>query len=117
MFRVVVVLAVVGVLTGCGVCGDEVLRRWAGPEGEAEVLLVRRNCGATTGYSYLLAVVDSGRNAIGDRHIFYASDAPLRGEGLVEWLGPDRIRVNERSRTRFKRLDSIRGMGITYGDN
>jgi hypothetical protein len=117
MFKSVAILALVCVLSGCGVCADEPLQRWADPEGESEVLLVRRDCGATTDYSYLLAVVDSGKSAIRENQVFYVSDAPLATDGLVEWIGPEQIRINEERRTQFERLDSIGRVRITYGES
>lgn len=92
-----------------GICGNEILHRSFQPNGSLELVVFRRDCGATTGYSYHLSILKRG------------SESDLSGNVLVstkafqaEWSGSHSIAVIGDANDASKRIDRYRGIRIEY---
>lgn len=58
-----ITMSIAVVLSGCGTtCSDEVLQSVISPSKKVESFHVRRNCGATTGYSHHIYIAPTGRS-------------------------------------------------------
>lgn len=63
------------------------LLRWFSPDGQREAVMFQRDCGATTGYSTQISVLDHGETQVGGGNAFRADDN--HGVAAVgEWQGP-----------------------------
>ena len=94
LLRVGVFLSILSsVLSGCvgSLCGNQELRRRASPDGKLVAVVFQRDCGATTGFSTQVTIIQNGvtlPNTIG--RVFVSDDNP----GIdVQWKGGDRLIV------------------------
>lgn len=101
-------------LIGCNPCEDEVLARFPSPTEDREVVLFRRNCGATTAYNWQLALTDPGSARFAQSVVFYVSEREPNGEGLIDWTSSDTVRVVGAPDTRFKKLPVVGDVHILY---
>lgn len=46
--------------TGCGLCGNDLLDRYPSPDQRREAVVFQRDCGATTGFSTQVSLVQRG---------------------------------------------------------
>lgn len=84
-------------LAGCSdMCANRVIRSVVAPDGRHAAVVFERNCGATTGFSTQISILEPGE-ALTDGNIFSATAGTSRpaawGGPAVEvrWLGVDRL--------------------------
>jgi hypothetical protein len=56
--------------SGCDLCGNEELSRIPSPDGKLHAVVLLRACGATTGFSTQVSLVDAGQEAQGAGTLF-----------------------------------------------
>src|SRR5215217_3335889 len=64
-------------------CGNEVVARVHAPSGTQEAVMFERNCGATTGFSTQISIVEAGATPRDKGDVFIAS-----GGTAAPWGGP-----------------------------
>jgi len=116
-------LAVVGTLLagGCSnACRNDVVAIATAPGGKHQVAMYSRDCGATTGYSTQVSILDAGDEPTGAGNAFVADGGTVATAWggpwtEVAWLGSDRLLIRYDSRARIvqqpKRVD---GVAISY---
>ncbi|MDD5491995.1 MAG: hypothetical protein PHV60_04870 [bacterium] len=77
-------------LYACNSCQDKEIQRTSSPDGRVEVVMIERNCGATTGYSYRIYIVPKRGDTKGFSPIFEADR--LDGENL-QWVSPKLLEI------------------------
>jgi hypothetical protein len=93
------------------------------PDGRRDAVMFQRDCGATTGFSTQVSVLDTDEQLSGSGNVFRADDdhgAARAGDwggswAEMKWLSPDHllIRYAEKSRL-FEHDDEASGVRITY---
>lgn len=94
-------------------CGNEIVRELTSPNNEKVAYIFTRNCGATTGVSFQLSILDSGDklpNASGNT---FVSDKGFD----IQWLSDKELRVGyDKSSESNKMRKSINRTKIEYVD-
>lgn len=75
-------------LTACGdVCENTLVKSVASPDGQRRAVLFERNCGATTGFSTHISILDGDDRPSGSGNVFIANaDNDVAASAL--WGGP-----------------------------
>ncbi len=101
-----------GQIAASDMCENETLVREPQPFGGDDLVVFRRNCGATTGFSYHLSLLphqtELRSTATGN---VYVSEETFE----ARWTGRTSIRVTAAAADAFKRKKAIHGIRITYG--
>ncbi|AUW59229.1 hypothetical protein C1T17_15165 [Sphingobium sp. SCG-1] len=110
--------------TGCSdTCENSVAARVASPDGQREAVMFQRDCGATTGYSTQISVLDNGETPAGGGKAFRADDnhgVAAVGESQgpwadMRWVAPDRLLIRYASKSRvFEQATDLNGVTIDY---
>ncbi len=106
-------------LSGCGLCGNEILSESLSPDGSKRAVLFSRNCGATTDYSWQISILgakevlpDDGGNAfVADTD--HGAVQEMKVE--VDWKDSDHLIVSYPEHARvFHQSTMVRGVRISY---
>lgn len=110
--------------TGCSdTCENSVAARVVSPDGQREAVMFQRDCGATTGYSTQISVLDNGETPAGGGNAFRADDnhgVAAVGEWQgpwadMRWVAPDRLLIRYASKSRiFEQAAEVNGIVINY---
>lgn len=93
------------------------------PDGEHVAVLFQRDCGATTGFSTQISILDASDKPSGSGNAFIADDghgAARVGDwegswAEVKWLSPDHLLIRYAARSRlFKQEKRLSGVEIAY---
>jgi hypothetical protein len=110
--------------SGCSdVCGNTVVARQTSPDSRQDAVMFQRDCGATTGFSTQISIVDAGDLPSGMGDVFRADD----GNGAartsawggpwasMKWLAPGRLVVSYAAKSRiFEQDDHVSGVLVSY---
>lgn len=109
---------------GCSdACENTTASRLISPDGTHAATLFQRDCGATTGYSTQISVLDNGEAPADSGNAFRADDdhgAAAVGEWQgpwadMRWLAPDRLLIRYAAKSRvFQQAKEVDGVKITY---
>ncbi|WP_344705557.1 hypothetical protein [Sphingomonas swuensis] len=124
MLRTGILAAGVLVLSGCSDgCSNSIINRADAPDGLHSAVLFQRDCGATTGFSTQVSVVEHGDQPTGGGNTFRADDdhgAAVAGKwggpwAEVKWLAPDHLLISYAAKSRlFEQDDEVSGVRISY---
>ena len=104
-------------------CENSVVSRTPSPDGQYDAVIFERDCGATTGFSTQISVVDGGKSVSGSGNAFVADDdhgaarAGSWGGPWAEpkWLSPARLLIRYAKKSRvFEQSNNAEGVTITY---
>ena len=104
-------------------CTNEVIIRLASPDSKREAVMFQRDCGATSGYSTQISIVEVGQAPVGGGNTFRADDnhgAAKVGEwggswAEIKWLASDRLLVRHADKSRiFEQDNSVAGVSVSY---
>lgn len=105
-------------------CANDVLAELPSPDGENKAIVFQRDCGATTGFSTQVSVLQSGQVLgdssanvfVGDTNHGAAPSGPGGGPSLrVQWVGPETLVVSHRPAVRVFAAEKESGsVRITY---
>lgn len=93
------------------------------PDGERDAVMFQRDCGATTGFSTQISILDAGHQLSESGNTFRADDdhgAARVGEwggpwAEMKWLSADHMLVRYAKKSRlFEQDDDVSGVKITY---
>lgn len=118
-------LLVLSLATGAcdDACSDEVITRLTSPDGKHEAVMYQRDCGATSGYSTQISIVEVGQGPAGGGNTFRADDnhgAAKVGDwggswAEIKWLASDRLLVRYADKSRiFEQDHSVAGVSVSY---
>lgn len=117
-------LIVILILGGCSdTCENTVVSRLLAPNERHEAVMFQRDCGATTGFSTQVSIIDPGGDASGVGNAFRADDdhgAARTGAwggpwADMKWLSPDHLLVRFAAKSRlFEHDEDVSGVRITY---
>jgi hypothetical protein len=106
-------------LSGCGLCGNEILSESLSPDGSKRAVLFSRDCGATTDYSWQISILgakevlpDDGGNAFaaGTDH-----GAVQEMKIEVDWKDSEHLIVSYPEHAHvFHHLTLVSGVRISY---
>lgn len=112
------------VLGGCSdACDNTVVSRLPAPDGRHEAVMFQRDCGATTGFSTQISILEAGRDVSGAGDAFRADDdhgvARTGAWGGpwadMKWLSSDHLLVRYTANSRlFAHDEDVLGVRITY---
>jgi hypothetical protein len=124
MSKCAVPLLVLASLCGCdSPCENEIVHRARSPDGRHDAVMLQRACGATTGFSTQVSIVDPGALPTGGGKAFRADDdhgiaAAGSWEGSwaeMRWLEPDRLLIRYAAHSRiFAQESEVSSVHITY---
>jgi hypothetical protein len=110
--------------TGCSdTCQNSVAAKLVSPDGQRQAVMFQRDCGATTGYSTQISVLDNGETPGGGGNAFRADDnhgVAAVGEWQgpwadMRWVAPDRLLIRYASKSRiFEQAAEVNGVKINY---
>lgn len=122
MRKVAVLFGALALCAGCSDgCANTVAFRVPAPDGRHDAVLFGRDCGATTGFSTQVSVLDPGTLPPGAGNAFIADDgsgaAPTGDWGgpwaELRWLGSDRLLVRHAAGARlFTQGGTVSGVRI-----
>lgn len=104
-------------------CSNNVAARLASPDGRYEAVLFQRDCGATTGFSTQISVLEAGEKLSGGGNVFRADDdhgaAKIGAWGgswaEMKWLAADRLHIRYAVNSRlFEQDESVAGVTVSY---
>lgn len=111
-------------ITGCSVtCENSVAARATSPDGQHDAVIFQRDCGATTGYSTQISIIDQGSPPTGSGNAFVADDnhgVAAVGEwqgpfAAIKWVAPDHLLISYALKSRiFEQADEVDGVKIDY---
>jgi hypothetical protein len=123
MFRVQLLLALL-LTSGCSdACGNTIVSRVSSPDGRHDAAMFQRDCGATTGFSTQVSILNAGEPLSGTGNAFRADDdqgAARAGEwggpwAEIKWLAPNHLLVRYAAKSRlFEQDDDVSGVKVTY---
>lgn len=112
------------IYSGCSdACQNTIASRSLSPDGKHVAVLFQRDCGATTGFSMQISVLDASGNPSGSGNAFIADDdhgAARAGSwdgpwAETKWLSSDRLLVRYAAKSRlFKQNDRVSDVSINY---
>ena len=124
MIRALAVATFSLMLGACGdSCANEVVASVTSPDGQREAVMFQRDCGATTGFSTQVSIIERGEQLSGSGNTFRADDdhgsartGPWGGSWAeMEWLASDRLLIRYASNSRlFEQDESVSGVEISY---
>ncbi len=124
MWKSAITMAAFTTLSGCADdCVNLTVIRSQSPDGSHDATLFQRNCGATTGYSTHISVLDHGASPSRGGNAFVADNdhgAAATGSwgsawAEVKWLAPDHLLIRYATRSRiFAQQSEVSGVRITY---
>lgn len=111
-------------LSGCSdVCANTPVREVAAPDGRHKAVLFQRDCGATTGFSTQVSVLESGDTLTGSGNVFVADTdhgaaevAPWGGPTAeLTWLAADHLLISYAAKARlFTQEREQDGVRVSY---
>jgi hypothetical protein len=122
--RVVVPVLLIGMLTSCSPCTDEIVQQLPAPGGSRTAVFLVRDCGATTDYASLVAIIRPGGKIPRKRGIVFSADtghgsAVSQPNGAlfidVSWRDATHLHIAYDSRVRvFKHETQFEDIQIDY---
>ena len=104
-------------------CGNTIVSSKAAPDGRRSAVLFQRDCGATTGFTTQVSILDSGRPLTGGGNVFTADDdngaaqaAPWGGPWAeLVWVSPNHLLVRHDAKARvFLQNEDISGVQVRF---
>ncbi|MGO4372792.1 DUF5412 family protein [Paenibacillus sp. MCAF20] len=95
-----------------GLCRNQVITREAQPDGKYEFVVFKRDCGATTAYSYQLSVKEKDEELQNTKGNIFISNQEFQ----AKWISSDKIRISGPTYEIFKQERNYKGINIVYSD-
>jgi hypothetical protein len=104
-------------------CANSVINRTDAPDATYSAVIFQHDCGATTGFSTQISVVERGQQPSGTGNAYRADDdhgaaaAGTWGGPLAEaeWLAPDHLPIRYARKSRvFEQKRQVAGVKISY---
>jgi hypothetical protein len=122
--RLTAPILLAAVLTSCNPCADQIVEQIEAPDGSRTAVLVVRDCGATTDYASLVAIIRPDTKVPRNRGIVFSADSghdtaiaqPNNALYIdVSWRDATHLHIAYDSRVRvFKHDTRFEGIQIDY---
>jgi len=83
------------------ICGNEIVQKLPSPNGDKVAYIFQRDCGATTGTSYQLSLLDSDEELPNKSGNTFVSDDQFQ----IKWITNDQLRVNYKKSSETYEMD------------
>jgi hypothetical protein len=94
-----------------GLCGNEVLSQTQQPNnGKYDLVEFKRDCGATTGFSYHLSIIEHGNELKNVSGNIYISNS----EFTTQWIDKNTTIVGNVGQDQLKKINKFKGINIQY---
>lgn len=113
MARLISLCIFASVLSGCGMCGNDVMQTVASSSGSPNAVVFQRDCGATTGFSTQVSVVPAIRSLPneGGNALIIAGRMPLH----VQWQSASTLQISGLGQAKiYKQETHVMGVTIRY---
>jgi hypothetical protein len=130
LYGLLILIAILGTVYSCmnmiwgGMCGNQIIEEIPSPNKELKALIFTRDCGATSGYSTQLSIIENSDQLEDETgNTFILSDKVEDGLSFdnggakieVIWTGDNSVTVYFDKRTEFtKQKEEIGDIKITY---
>ncbi|WML26587.1 hypothetical protein [Neobacillus sp. OS1-33] len=95
-------------------CGNDIVQKSPSPDGDKVAYIFQRDCGATTGTSYQLSLLETDDEFPNKGGNTFVSDNQFR----IKWITNDKLRVNyEKSSKTYEMDKSVDWTKIEYIGN
>ena len=111
-------------ITACSdMCGNSIISRTASPDDRHEALLFQRDCGATTGFTTQISIVETGASESGSGNAFIADDDHGKARGgdwggpwaEVKWLASNHLLIRYAAKSRiFDQNEAVGSVVLSY---
>jgi hypothetical protein len=108
-------------------CANEIISEYPSPDGDKQVVVFQRNCGATTGFSTQASILENSQVLENESGNVFTSDTdhgaapsgPGGGPALaVEWKSENSVLLSFHPKVRvFKRESEVEGVRVSYLDS
>ena len=127
MKNVTAIFSLAAVLGACSdQCANTIVSKIDSPDGAHSAVLFQRDCGASTGFSTQISIIDRGAAPSGSGNTFRADDdhgAARAGDwggswASATWLAKDRLLIRYAHKSRiFEQASEVDGVHVTYEVN
>lgn len=101
-------------LSGCGLCDNEISQTVLSPSGRLKAVVFNRNCGATTGFNTQVSLIPASKTLPDDggNTLILGGAVPLK----VEWQSDASLRLTGIGSARVvKQVHAVAGVAVGYG--
>ena len=92
-------------------CGNDIKQKIPSPSGEKVAYVFERSCGATTGFSPQLSILNNENEFQNESGNTFRSDK----EFSIEWLGEKNLKVNYDKSSETSKMDKrVNGIKVEY---
>jgi len=92
-------------------CGNDMIQKSSSPDGKKAAYMFRRNCGATTGYSYQLSILDKDDPLENTKGNTFMTEK----EFSVEWVNEKKLEViYDKSFETYEMDKRVKGVKVKY---
>ena len=120
---VVIVIVLIGLFLyfAGGMCGNKIHKEYLSPDKSLKALVFQRDCGATTGFSTQISILDSDENLENDSgNIFVIKGHPDNVALTLSWISNNELNIkhnlNGNEYTAKESLGWFSPIKITYSD-
>jgi len=96
-----------------GMCANTVISSSTSPNGKWKVVLFERNCGATTGFSTQISLLESGEKLTNEAGNIYITEGYPKGYTL-NWDSDTSVVINGTSTRSNKKVTQFNGIQFSY---
>ncbi|MBY6037150.1 hypothetical protein KUV80_10810 [Fictibacillus nanhaiensis] len=82
-------------------CGNEIAQKLASPNGDKVAFIFQRDCGATTGISYQLSLIDADEKLPNKSGNTFVSDKEFQ----IKWINNKKLLVNYKKSSKTYEMD------------
>ena len=99
-----------------GMCGNEIIVETFSPDKQNKAVLFQRDCGATTGFSTQISIINAKKNLPKESgNVFIADGHPDDSNVKLQWLSPKKISIEIGLKKKvFKNEHQLNGIEIIY---
>ena len=94
-------------------CGNTIIKEIVSPNRNLKVVMFKRDCGATTGFSTQLSIIDASDNMGNESGNVYIVDG-LSNKHDVKWIDDSTISIQVGEGEIYKKLTTFKKVKIIY---
>jgi len=103
----------VGYYFASGMCANSVVTSATSPNGKWEVVVFERNCGATTGFSSQISLIEAGEELDDEAGNIYIAEGYPK-DYTVNWKSDDSVKISGIKNYNFKKESQLNGVQFSY---
>ena len=99
-------------MTGCGMCGNTLLESQVSPNGEMKLVSFLYDCGATTGFSTQVSVLDSDAAVISSGNLLTTDG---KNKLQLSWLSDHAVAISGTEKLKIHKQETeYDGVSVIY---